>query len=88
MTGLSYILLLHDPIQVGIANWHTFGSRNGKGSLMTARKPLILMEAAIGIEPMNKGFAELIGEFHRVSLSVVECISVGVLRDCSSTLYH
>jgi hypothetical protein len=40
-------------------SWHTFGSRNGKGSQVAARNPLNLLEAAIGIEPMNKGFADL-----------------------------
>jgi hypothetical protein len=29
------------------------------GSLLAAHKLLILLEAAIGIEPMNKGFAEI-----------------------------
>jgi len=39
------------------------------GSQSTARKSLILMEAAIGIEPMNKGFAD---HSKHVSLNVIE----------------
>jgi hypothetical protein len=38
---------------------HTFRIQNGKGSHWAARKLLNLLEAAIGIEPMNKGFAEI-----------------------------
>ncbi len=34
--------------------------------LSSVSKLLILLEAAIGIEPMNKGFAVLIAQFHSV----------------------
>jgi hypothetical protein len=33
---------------------------------MTGRNSLILLEAAIGIEPMNKGFAVMANVFARV----------------------
>jgi hypothetical protein len=42
---------------------HTFRIQNRKGSYLAARKLLSLMEAAIGIEPMNKGFAEIIQHY-------------------------
>jgi hypothetical protein len=45
-------------------NWHTTGSQNRKGSQLAARNYKILLEAAIGIEPMNKGFAEFGGHFN------------------------
>jgi hypothetical protein len=47
--------LIH--LSIGISQ--TFRVQNRKGSPSAARKLLNLLEAAIGIEPMNKGFAEL-----------------------------
>jgi len=40
---------------------------------------LIMLEAAIGIEPMNKGFAILAKLFARDRLSVRTCVSVDFL---------
>jgi hypothetical protein len=40
-----------------IRNSHTFRTQNITGSSLAARNLLILKEAVIGIEPMNKGFA-------------------------------
>ena len=38
---------------------HTFRTQNGKGQLSAALKLLLLKKAAVGIEPTNKGFADL-----------------------------
>ena len=38
---------------------HTFRTQNGNRQLSAARNCLISLKAAIGIEPMNKGFADL-----------------------------
>ncbi len=43
--------------------WHTIGTQIRTGSPAAALKLLILLKAAIGIEPMNKGFADFHGDF-------------------------
>ncbi len=40
-------------------SWHTTGTQNTTGSRLAARSLLILKKAAVGIEPTNKGFADL-----------------------------
>ncbi|PYV62260.1 MAG: hypothetical protein DMG97_40845 [Acidobacteria bacterium] len=42
------------------------------------------MEAAIGIEPMNKSFAELKRLFAQVALDSAPCSFIGVLTFCVS----
>jgi hypothetical protein len=48
---------------------HTTGTQSKTGSPLATRELSILLEAAIGIEPMNKGFAVHSGH---ISLSVME----------------
>jgi hypothetical protein len=51
---------------------HNFGHTKSSGCPMISHKSLIGMEAAIGIEPMNKGFAV---HFEHLLLSIMECHS-------------
>ena len=57
---------------------------------MAAPKRLNLLKAAIGIEPMNKGFAELKGQVVRALLSVVKLspAEVFVDRDFLHMVYY
>ena len=54
---------LRDQTSTQVEIWHTIGTQSKTGSSWAARNLLILLEAAIGIEPMNKGFAELVGQW-------------------------
>jgi hypothetical protein len=48
-------------------------------SLVTARKLLKRLEGAIGIEPVNKGFAVLAKLFARDRTSVLTCVFINLL---------
>ncbi len=56
----------------------TFRTQNKRAISVGDSKLLILLEAAIGIEPMNKAFAELNPLFSTVTLGFIKFISVMV----------
>jgi hypothetical protein len=64
---------------------HTFRTQNGNGQLSAARSSLILVKAAVGIEPTNKGFCRICGSFQsRLSACCAKTADFLILTDSSS----